>query len=157
MAFSNLSKVLAKYFKGEQGESYVCDSIASLLRDKSDRENYYLIPKARLGFAENIFEIDLLLLHPTLGIFVVEVKNWDSLELIKKHSPYDQANKYRNLILSILKENFGDCPIPINVEMLSRIVSTKDQKRILAALKDGKVDVLFGTHKIYPMCWWNTL
>ena len=75
MAFSNLSKVLAKYFKGEQGESYVCDSIASLLRDKSDRENYYLIPKARLGFAENIFEIDLLLLHPTLGIFVVEVKN----------------------------------------------------------------------------------
>lgn len=117
MAFSNLSKVLAKYFKGEQGESYVCDSIASLLRDKSDRENYYLIPKARLGFAENIFEIDLLLLHPTLGIFVVEVKNWDSLELIKKHSPYDQANKYRNLILSILKENFGDCPIPINVEM----------------------------------------
>lgn len=37
---------------------------------------------------------------------------------------------------------------PINVEMLSRIVSTKDQKRILAALKDGKVDVLFGTHKI---------
>lgn len=37
---------------------------------------------------------------------------------------------------------------PVNVEMLSRIVSTKEQRRILAALKDGKVDVLFGTHKI---------
>lgn len=37
---------------------------------------------------------------------------------------------------------------PVNVEMLSRIVSTKDQKRILTNLKDGKVDVLFGTHKI---------
>ncbi len=44
------------------------------------------------------------------------------------------------------KERLGT--FPVVAEQLSRIVPAKDQRRILAALKDGKVDVLFGTHKI---------
>ena len=115
MAFLTISKIFAKYCKGEQGESDVCDSIASILKDKSDKENYYLVPKARLESGGIVFEIDLLLLHPTLGIYIIEVKNWGSLELMHENSPYTQANNYKNIVLSLLKEHFKDCPI--NVEM----------------------------------------
>ena len=44
------------------------------------------------------------------------------------------------------KERLGS--FPVVAEQLSRIVPPKEQRRILASLKDGKVDVLFGTHKI---------
>ena len=37
---------------------------------------------------------------------------------------------------------------PVHAEQLSRIVPAARQRKILAALKDGKVDVLFGTHRI---------
>lgn len=39
--------------------------------------------------------------------------------------------------------NFG-----INVEMLNRFCSTKEQKRILQNLEDGRVDILIGTHRL---------
>jgi transcription-repair coupling factor (superfamily II helicase) len=47
---------------------------------------------------------------------------------------------------STLQDRFADWPI--RVELLNRFVSAKDQKRILQDLKDGKVDVLVGTHRI---------
>jgi len=47
---------------------------------------------------------------------------------------------------STLQERFADWPI--RVELMNRFVSTKEQKRILQDLKDGKVDVLVGTHRI---------
>ncbi|MFA7107729.1 MAG: transcription-repair coupling factor [Sphaerochaetaceae bacterium] len=37
---------------------------------------------------------------------------------------------------------------PIKAACLSRLVSKKDQKEILSDLKKGKIDVLFGTHRI---------
>ena len=37
---------------------------------------------------------------------------------------------------------------PIRVEMLSRFRSTREQKDILAALEEGKVDILIGTHRL---------
>ena len=37
---------------------------------------------------------------------------------------------------------------PIRVEQLSRIVDAKKQKETIKGLKDGSVDVVFGTHKI---------
>ena len=39
--------------------------------------------------------------------------------------------------------NFG-----VNVEMLNRFCSTKEQKRILQNLEDGRVDILIGTHRL---------
>ena len=36
----------------------------------------------------------------------------------------------------------------INVQMLNRFVSSKEQKEILADLKDGKVNVICGTHRL---------
>lgn len=37
---------------------------------------------------------------------------------------------------------------PLKVGLLSRMVSPKEQKKVLASLADGQLDVLFGTHKI---------
>lgn len=37
---------------------------------------------------------------------------------------------------------------PINIEMLSRFKSTKEQKGILQGLEEGRIDVIVGTHRI---------
>ena len=37
---------------------------------------------------------------------------------------------------------------PIRIEMLSRFRSTREQKEALAALEEGKVDILIGTHRL---------
>ncbi|HEY7526495.1 MAG TPA: transcription-repair coupling factor [Candidatus Limnocylindria bacterium] len=39
-------------------------------------------------------------------------------------------------------------PFPVRVEMLSRFVPKREQERIVAAVTDGSVDVLIGTHRI---------
>ena len=47
-------------------------------------------------------------------------------------------------------ENFKDrfANLPVNVEVLSRFKTTKEQKQILENLAEGKVDILIGTHKL---------
>lgn len=37
---------------------------------------------------------------------------------------------------------------PVTIEVLSRFTAPKDQKRILAAMTDGSVDLVIGTHKL---------
>lgn len=44
------------------------------------------------------------------------------------------------------RERLGQ--FPVNAALLTRFVSTKEQRKILSRLKDGEIDVLFGTHKI---------
>lgn len=39
-------------------------------------------------------------------------------------------------------------PFPVNVELLSRYRTTKQQSEIIKKLKQGKIDILIGTHKI---------
>lgn len=47
-------------------------------------------------------------------------------------------------------ENFKDrfANLPVNVEVLSRFKTAKEQKQILENLAAGKVDILIGTHKL---------
>lgn len=44
------------------------------------------------------------------------------------------------------KDRFADWPI--NVEVVSRFRSTKEQAEVLAKVKEGKVDILIGTHRL---------
>lgn len=44
------------------------------------------------------------------------------------------------------KERFA--PFPIEVATLSRLVSPKKQKKIIEDIKDGKIDLVIGTHKL---------
>ena len=45
-----------------------------------------------------------------------------------------------------LKERLGD--FPVRVALLSRMVAPKEQKKILKSLKEGKVDIVVGTHRL---------
>lgn len=47
-------------------------------------------------------------------------------------------------------ENFKDrfANLPVNVEVLSRFKTAKEQKALLAELAEGKIDILIGTHKL---------
>ena len=44
------------------------------------------------------------------------------------------------------KDRFADWPV--RIEVLSRFGSSKDQKKVIADLADGKVDIVIGTHKL---------
>jgi transcription-repair coupling factor (superfamily II helicase) len=44
------------------------------------------------------------------------------------------------------KDRFADWPV--RIEVLSRFGSTKDQKKAIADLSEGKVDIVIGTHKL---------
>lgn len=44
------------------------------------------------------------------------------------------------------KDRFADWPV--RIEVLSRFGSSKDQKKAIADLADGKVDIVIGTHKL---------
>ena len=80
MGIINIEKFLAKYLKGEAGEEIIIKSLISILQHSN--KNYYLIPKAKFQNANIIYEIDILLIHPMLGIYIIEVKNWKSLDNI---------------------------------------------------------------------------
>lgn len=47
-------------------------------------------------------------------------------------------------------ENFRDrfADLPVNVEVISRFRSSKEATKILQGLKDGKIDIVIGTHKL---------
>ncbi len=109
-------KIFSKIYKGNEGEAVVLASIAKLLNvNETGEENYFLIPKSRIKDYNSSREVDLLLLHPTLGLYAIEVKNWKSLEYIdSKNSPFEQANIYQNMLLAILKDKFDS--VPINIE-----------------------------------------
>jgi len=49
--------------------------------------------------------------------------------------------------LTTFSERLAD--YPINVNMLSRFVSPKEQKQIIAGLERGDVDIVVGTHKLF--------
>ena len=38
---------------------------------------------------------------------------------------------------------------PINIALINRFTSTKEQNRIIKDLSEGKIDILFGTHKLF--------
>ncbi len=52
------------------------------------------------------------------------------------------AEQHYNNFLERIKD------FPVSVGLLSRVISKKEQKKVLLSLIDGKIDVLFGTHRI---------
>ncbi len=54
--------------------------------------------------------------------------------LLSKQQYKSAIDRYRNF--------------PINIELLNRFTSTKKVKQIISDLKNGKIDILFGTHRL---------
>ncbi len=115
-----LNQLLLNIFKGEQGEKDVAEAITRLLRSGEDKGgNFFLIPKFKVpGLTGQPHEIDLMLLHPTLGLFIIEVKNWTSLEHLDHHdtTPFEQAVRYKQLMMAYLQDSLPEGKLPINVE-----------------------------------------
>jgi len=100
-----------RVMKGDEGEYEVLEAINRILQTQ---KNYFLVPKAKLSNGTSTIEVDLILLHPSLGLFVIEVKNWSGLESVAKHDPYEQVHTYKNILLGHIEDKLGK--VPINVE-----------------------------------------
>jgi len=120
--------VIRNVFRGSQGESEVVESLVEILR-KSGDENYYLVPKATIADFGGTKEIDLLLLHPVFGLYVIEVKAWEKLLITSKNDPFRQTNEYQDMLLSRLKEEFKKVPINIEYRVIFPYISKKEADR----------------------------
>jgi len=119
----------SKMLKGNEGEQDVLLSITQLLRNSKNQDNFFLLQKVKIPDISKTVEIDLLLLHPTLGIFVIEVKNWESLDFIdEENNPFDQVINYKNILLSFLSEKMGKLPINIEARVVFPSVSKFEAK-----------------------------
>lgn len=123
----NIKSIFGKIFKGEQGEVDVFEAISKILNNDGG-ENYYLIPKATIDDAAGgSKEIDLLLLHPVLGIYVIEVKNWSSLNMLDdKNDPYEQVKIYHKMLLAKIDKILGKIPINIEYRVIFPSIERKD-------------------------------
>lgn len=123
----NIKSIFSKIFKGEQGEVDVFEAISKILNNDGG-ENYYLIPKATIDDAAGgSKEIDLLLLHPVLGIYVIEVKNWSSLNMLDdKNDPYEQVKIYHKMLLAKIDKILGKIPINIEYRVIFPSIERKD-------------------------------
>lgn len=122
-----LSRFFSKINKGNNGEDFVITSITKLLKNVENGNNFFLLPKVKVPDLTKSVEIDVLLLHPTLGIYVIEVKNWNSLDMLNEsNNPFEQVNVYKNLLMSFIKEKIGKLPINIEARVIFPSIEIKD-------------------------------
>ncbi len=121
-------KIFSKIYKGDEGEVAVLSAIAKLLNvNETGEENYFLIPKPVLKDFNGSREVDLLLLHPLLGLYAIEVKNWDSLDFIDSNNdPFKQVSIYQDLLFAILKDKFDTIPINIEYRVIFPSISIEE-------------------------------
>lgn len=106
--------IFSKISKGNLGETQVLETMINLLKNGNNESNFFIIPKVQIKDFSSSKEIDLVLLHPLYGLYIIEVKNWDKLIVTDENNPFNQAKEYKNLMLSQIKDEFGK--IAINVE-----------------------------------------
>ena len=123
----SLLNFFSKITKGDEGENAVLNSITKILRNSNDEENFFLLQKVKIPDTTRSIEIDLLLLHPTLGIFVIEVKNWESISSInKENNPFEQSNTYKNILMAFLQEKLGKLPINVESRVVFPLIESKE-------------------------------
>lgn len=129
--------LFSKIAKGNQGESLVLESITKLLKTTSNsEENFFLIPKVQVEDATISREIDMVLLHAIHGLFIIEVKNWEKLEITQENDPFSQAKEYRNLFLSKIKDEFGKVAINVEFRVIFPKLTYEDAKKFFLENKN---------------------
>ena len=114
-----------KLYKGKKGEEKVLESLTKLLRGGKDNENFFLMNKYQIEDLTTSREIDVVLLHPTFGLFVIEVKNWAKLD-ISKSNPFEQAKNYQRLLMAKIEDKLGSIPINIEHRVVFPTLSKKE-------------------------------
>jgi len=125
----SILKVFQKLTKGNEGETQVVESITRLLKDGDQESNFFIIPKVQIEDFNTNREIDLILLHPVYGIFVIEVKNWTRLEFNEKNNPFEQAKTYKNILLSNIETKLDKIPISVEFRVIFPSLSYEDASK----------------------------
>ena len=94
------------FFKGKNGEKEVIKKLKMHL-DKSSN-NYYLLSNVALKDISSSKDIDVLLVHPIFGIFIIEVKNYKKIDEIALKNPFKQANEYQDMMLTLINSKLGN-------------------------------------------------
>jgi len=123
-----MKQALYNFFKGNEGENLVVTAIKDMLTSARD-DNFYIIPKISIPDLNGSREIDVLLLHPILGIYIIEVKNWKSIKYLEENNPYNQVNEYQDIFMNILQEEFGKKPINVEYRVVFPSISKEEAKK----------------------------
>ena len=130
MSKNSILSLFDKLKIGDDGEKEVLSSISKMLKSSKNKENFLLIPKVKVEDGTTSREIDIVLLHPVLGLYIIEVKNWKSLnELDGDNNPFEQVNSYKNLILSKINTFLGKTPINIEYRVVFPSISESEAEK----------------------------
>lgn len=118
---------------GDDGEKEVLSAISKMLKSSKNSDNFLLIPKVKINDGTASREIDIVLLHPVLGLFIIEVKNWKSLDMLNAdNNPFEQVNNYKNLMLAHLNASIGKVPINIEYRVVFPSVALAEAEKFFA-------------------------
>jgi superfamily I DNA and RNA helicase len=118
---------------GDDGEKEVLSAISKMLKSSKNSDNFLLIPKVKINDGTASREIDIVLLHPVLGLFIIEVKNWKDLDMLNAdNNPFEQVNNYKNLMLTHLNASIGKVPINIEYRVVFPSVALAEVEKFFA-------------------------
>jgi len=129
---SVIKRTLRKIFKGKDGELAVLNSISNILEEKEFKNPSFLIlNRVTVPDITGSKEIDLLLLHPVLGIYIIEVKNWNSLKylLSNKNNPFESVREKSDLLKTFINENLRTLPINIEHRVVFPSISSREGEK----------------------------
>lgn len=132
----SILKLFSKISKGNLGEEQVLETMINLLKNGSNESNFFIIPKVQITDLAASKEIDIVLLHPLYGLYIIEVKNWNKLIITEENNPFNQAKEYKNLLLSKIKDEFGKVAINIEYRIVFPTISTQEAKEFFLENKN---------------------
>lgn len=132
----SILKLFSKISKGNLGEEQVLETMINLLKNGSNESNFFIIPKVQIADLAASKEIDIVLLHPLYGLYIIEVKNWNKLIITEENNPFNQAKEYKNLLLSKIKDEFGKVAINIEYRVVFPTISTQEAKEFFLENKN---------------------
>ena len=132
----SILKLFSKISKGNLGEEQVLETMINLLKNGSNESNFFIIPKVQIADFSASKEIDIVLLHPLYGLYIIEVKNWNNLIITEENNPFEQAKEYKNLLLSKIKDEFGKVAINIEYRVVFPTISTQEAKEFFLENKN---------------------
>ena len=128
--------IFSKISKGNLGETQVLETMINLLKNGTNDSNFFIVPKVQIKDLSSSKEIDIVLLHPLYGLYIIEVKNWNKLIITEENNPFNQAKDYKNLLLSQIKDEFGKVAINIEYRVVFPNISHIEAKQFFLENKN---------------------
>ena len=112
--------MLNKIFQTNSQENNIINSLRFWLQNPDHSENFFIVPKYKIPTIDSYIEIDLLLFHPVLGIYVIDINKSNTLLGVPSDTDlFDKITSYKNHLNDHLKNKLKisfDEELPINIE-----------------------------------------